>query len=73
MKKWIRKQWWMGSVGIVLTSLVGLFPQTFATIGENLKWLFINYWSLISTAIIIILLLAILKLLLKQQKNDPSA
>ena len=53
MKKWIVKQ--MGPVGILITCLIGLFPEAFASFGKTLKmavpkWLVNNnYYILIGS------------------------
>lgn len=73
MKEWIKKhQSWLG---IALALLIALYPEVFATIGTTIKFLFISYWSPVSSLIIILLLLSIIEMLKQQkrtQKNSTS-
>ncbi|MFB7140945.1 hypothetical protein ACFCYN_14935 [Gottfriedia sp. NPDC056225] len=60
-----------GWLGLTLTFLVAIFPNTFAKIGVFIRFTFTNYWLQLGVFTIIILLLFVYRLLLKQQKKEP--
>ncbi|MEK6449693.1 hypothetical protein [Priestia aryabhattai] len=59
MQNWLQEQaWW---IALVLTVLIGLYPQKFTTLGSNLTSFITNRWLHLSVFTIIILLLIVIK------------